>query len=153
MRAILAMAFQPMVTSLVSFVSCRVYFEFQSAWYSISSPDECPSCASTARRTYRVGVGRTIAVCGLSPPRAVPGPDRISSMLIGSRTNLGRDFFFGFISRLDMQELHQPGAGHPVIVRRFAVRIHVHQELARALGFGNRAVGPDGRKHGNPVLL
>src|SRR2546430_7124400 len=75
----------------------------------------------------------------------IPGPDRISSMLIGSRTCLGRDFFFGFVSRLDMQELHQLGAGNPVIVRRLAVRVHVHQEFARTLGFGNRSVGPDGR--------
>src|SRR5215471_14989215 len=75
----------------------------------------------------------------------IPGPDRISSMLIGSRTNLGRDFFFGFVSRLDMQQLHQLGGRRTVIVRGLAMRIHVHQELARSLGFGNRAVGPDGR--------
>src|SRR2546430_14878821 len=71
----------------------------------------------------------------------IPGPDRISSMLIGSRTCLGRDFFFGFVSRLDMQELHQLGARDPAEGAQPVRGVQIRKALCRAIGLGSRFVG------------
>lgn len=57
-------------------------------------------------------------------------------MLMGSSGTLCRDFFFGVVSRPDIQQLHQFGRRRPVIVRGLAMRVHIDQGFAHPFRLG-----------------
>src|SRR5262245_6909002 len=86
----------------------------------------------------------------------MPGPARISSMLMGSSSSLCRDLFFGLgciLSGLDIEKLHHFFGRHTVVLGGLAMRVQIHQEPSGALRFRDGAVGSDGGEQGNPILL